>query len=114
MPRLPAATNGGKAHPDSWDTAELLKPPRPLGKHGKALWGSITAEYEVRDAGNIEQLASACAALDRAESCRAQIAADGVTITVNGQIKDHPLLKHELANRAFVARTIQRLGLETQ
>jgi hypothetical protein len=29
-------------------------------------------------------------------------------------MKEHPLLKHELAARAFVCRTLQRLGLDVE
>ena len=33
-------------------------PPRPLGKHGMALWRSIVTEYDVTDAAGIELLCS--------------------------------------------------------
>ena len=29
-------------------------------------------------------------------------------------IKDHPALKHELANRSFVSKTLVRLGLDVE
>jgi hypothetical protein len=63
------------------------------------------------DAGGIEMLAQACQALDRAEALREEIDQDGAVIRVRGTIRDHPALKHELANRAFVVRTLARLGL---
>jgi len=87
----------------------VVKPPRKLGEHGAALWKSITVEYHIDSAGVVEQLAQACQALDRAEACAAQIAKDGVMF----EDRDHPLIKHELAARAFVNRTLQRLGLES-
>ena len=60
-------------------------------------------------------LAQACAALDRSEECAAAIARDGVTMRLKaGLSKDHPLLKHELAARAFVVRTLGRLGLDVE
>jgi hypothetical protein len=31
-----------------------------------------------------------------------------------GGIKDHPALKHELANRSLVIRTLARLGLDVE
>lgn len=89
-------------------------PPRPLGIHGQALWEAIQAEYAVEDAGGLELLAQACAALDRAESCRAEIDRDGPVISGKGGLRDHPLLKHELGNRAFVTRAIARLGLDVE
>jgi hypothetical protein len=56
-------------------------------------------------------LALACQALDRAEALRREIERDGAVLRVRGTVKDHPALKHELANRAFVVRTLARLGL---
>lgn len=89
-------------------------PPRPLGEHGLALWTAIQSEYAVEDAGGMELLAQACAALDRAESCRAEIDRDGPVIDGKAGLRDHPLLKHELANRAFITRAIARLGLDVE
>jgi Phage terminase, small subunit len=68
-------------------------------------------EYDIQDAGGIEMLAQACQALDRAESLREEIDRDGEVIRVRGTIKDHPALRHELACRSFVVRTLSRLGL---
>jgi len=90
------------------------KPARPLGKHGAALWGAIMAEYEIGDAGGIEMLTAACQQLDRAESLREQIARDGEIVRTKGGLKEHPGLKHELAARAFVVRTLARLGLDVE
>jgi hypothetical protein len=87
------------------------KPPRKLGEHGGKLWRSVTSEYPVEDIGGIELLAQACAGLDRAESLAACIAEDGEVIYLRGSPKAHPAVKDELACRAFVVRTLQRLGL---
>ena len=90
-------------------------PPRPLGTHGMALWQRITDDFDISDAGAIELLTLACQALDRAESCREQIDATGEISTVNGQPgRAHPLLRDELANRAFVTKALERLGLTTE
>ena len=60
-------------------------------------------------------LASACQALDRAERCREAIDNEGEMIrTKAAGPRDHPLLKHELAARSFVVRTLQRLGLNME
>jgi len=90
------------------------KPPRPLGTAGLSLWQRINSEYQIADAGGVELLALGCEALDRAESLKARIEADGLVIVVNGAPRDHPALKHELSNRAFTARCIQRLGLDVE
>jgi hypothetical protein len=86
------------------------KPPRRLGEHGTALWGAIQAEYKVTDAGGIEMLAQACSAADRAEQLAAEIARSGVLFGVRA----NPLIKDELACRAFIVRTLHRLGLDVE
>jgi hypothetical protein len=96
--------------PDRPPTAGPL-PPRNLGVHGRSLWDRIQREYDVTDCGGIEMLALAAQALDRAESCREQIDRDGEMIRTKGGARENPLLKSELASRAFVVRTLARLGL---
>jgi hypothetical protein len=93
------------------EPASMPVPPRPLSKHGATLWESIHAEYRIDDSGGFETLAQACQALDRAEECAAIVARDGAVIDTERGPKEHPLLKMELANRAFVVRTLQKLGL---
>jgi hypothetical protein len=87
------------------------EPPRKLGDHGRNLWDRIMSEYGITDSGGIEMLAQACAGLDRAEALRAQIDADGEVIRSRGAVREHPAIKLELAARAFVVRTLGRLGL---
>ena len=91
------------------------QPPRPLGKHGSALWRHVQRDHRIDNVGGRELLAQACAALDRAEALREVIDKDGEMLcSPRGEIKDHPGLKHELASRAFVTRTLVRLGLTTE
>ena len=97
------ATDGGPA-----------APPRNLGQHGLNLWRTITSEYEIDDSGGREMLVQACVALDRAEECATEIERDGVTVRTKHGPKDHPALRHELANRAFVVRTLGKLGLTVE
>jgi hypothetical protein len=90
-------------------------PPRDLGQHGRELWDAIMREYGIADRGGIELLAQACAALDRAEGLAAAIARDGEVIySRTGVPKSHPAVKDELALRAFVVRTLERLGLNVE
>jgi hypothetical protein len=65
-----------KAQHRPFTAPDRAAPPRhsPLGA---GLWRSITSEYGVEDAGGIEMLLQDCTALDRAESLRSQIEADG-------------------------------------
>lgn len=90
------------------------KPARKLGEHGATLWRSIMSEYAIVDSGGLEMLTQACQAVDRAETYREQIDADGETLASKQGIKEHPLIRHELQARAFVVRTLQRLGLSVE
>jgi len=90
-------------------TLEVIQPPRALGTHGKALWDRTVADFDVSSSAAAELLCAACQALDRAEHCAEQIARDGLML--NG--RENPLIKHELASRAFSAKVVQRLGLDS-
>jgi hypothetical protein len=94
--------------------ALTTRPPRKLGDHGMSLWSMIMNEYNIDDRGSIEILVQLCLSLDRAEECAQQINEEGPTIMTKGGMKEHPLLKCELANRAFVCRSLQRLGLNLE
>ena len=91
-----------------------IEPPRSLGKHGRALWDSVQREYGITDRGGIELLCLACQALDGAEALTAAIARDGETYIHRGVPKAHPALRDELARRAFVSKTLERLGLNVE
>jgi len=85
------------------------KPPRTLGPHGLRLWNAVHGAYAIDDVGGLELLCLACQALDRAERCREAIDRDGEMVAApNGGLKSNPLLRDELANRAFIARTLDR------
>jgi hypothetical protein len=93
-----------------------LAPPRPLGQHGQALWSRVQAEYGLRDTGGLEILAQLCAALDLAESLRAAIERDGPVVygARGGAPRTHPAIKDELGCRAFITRSLERLGLNVE
>jgi hypothetical protein len=93
---------------------EGLPPPDGLGATGTALWRKITTLYAFDDPGSVETLFQACAAADRAEACREAIESDGVLIRTKAGVRDHPLIKHELAARAFTVRSLARLGLDLE
>jgi hypothetical protein len=78
------------------------------------VWNRVTAAYAIADVGGIELLCLACQAIDRAESCREAIDRDGEMVRGSaGAWRANPLLRDELANRAYVARTIDRLGINS-
>jgi hypothetical protein len=94
------------------DETTTIRPPRPLGQHGTALWNRVQSEYAIGDCGGVELLCLACQALDRAENLADAIVRDGATIySRTGVPKAHPAVKDELACRAFVVRTLEKLGI---
>ena len=92
----------------------VVTPPGQLGTAGMSLWGDITSAYEFNDRASYETLFQACAAADRAASLREAIDRDGEVIKNKAGLRDHPALKHEIANRSFVVRTLARLGLSLE
>jgi hypothetical protein len=94
---------------------QIPDPPRPLGIHGRQLWDRTQREYQIVDVGGAELLSQACAAEDTAESLAEAIARDGHVIhSRTGVPRTHPAVKDELACRAFVVRTLERLGLNVE
>src|SRR5262249_21640636 len=89
-------------------------PPPNLGPAGVTLWQSITAEYDISDAGGRALLEQCAFAYDRAERLRAEIDAAGEIIRGSRGPREHPGLRGELAARAFVVRTLQRLGINLE
>jgi hypothetical protein len=86
-------------------------PPANLGDAGIRFWESITAEYDISDAGGRALLEQCAFGYDRAERLRAQIDRDGEIIHGPNGPREHPGLKAELGARAFVARTLTKLGV---
>jgi hypothetical protein len=91
-----------------------ILPPRKLGEHGMMLWQQVRAEYRIDDRGGVELLAQACAACDRAEALAACVERDGETIRTKTGLRIHPAVREELACRAFICRTLERLGLNVE
>jgi hypothetical protein len=94
--------------------ASSPQPPRPLGPHGRSLWQRVMAEYAIADTGGVELLTLAAQALDRAEALSERIAQDGEVTYTKGGPKAHPAIRDETACRAFVVRTLQKLGLNVE
>src|SRR5262245_49270723 len=95
------------------DDGDVIPAPRKLGPHGNALWIAIQRHYAVDDAGGIELLLQCCEASDLAGRLQAEIDRDGPVLRQrSGVVRDHPGLKHLLAAKAFICRTLARLGLD--
>jgi hypothetical protein len=99
---------------DASTSPSIADPLHDLGEHGRALWALVTSQYRIEDAGGIELLRQACLASDRVAALRERINQDGEIIAVRGVPREHPGLKAELAGRAFVCRTLVRLGLNVE
>ena len=87
-------------------------PPANLDATGRALWDEVTTVFAWDDPGNYRVLEQCCFALQRAERCRAVIDEQGEMLMVRGHVRSHPLLRDELQNRAFVVRSLAKLGLD--
>ena len=86
--------------------SNALPPPADLGPAGRKLWQDITQDFTLETAAEVQQFYEACVMEDRAVQLRARIDAEGL---VTKTYRDHPCLKHELAARAFVVRTLANL-----
>jgi hypothetical protein len=78
------------------------------------LWKRVSKEYEFNDAGGVELLTLACLSLDRAEALREQIDEDGEVVYIKGVPRSHPAIRDEINCRAFIARSLSRLGLAVE
>jgi hypothetical protein len=92
-------------------TATLPKPPAKLGPTGAAFWRSLMAEYIIEDGASLILLEQAAFAYERAERLRVEIDATGEIIRGRNGPREHPGLRAELAARAFVVKTLAKLGL---
>src|SRR6185295_665105 len=92
----PAATAANPHEPP------VVPPARPLGPAGLQLWTAVQRAYDVSDEGGRAILSQACAALDRAEELAGAIARDGAIVQTRNGPREHPGLRAELSNRAFV------------
>src|SRR5262249_42269406 len=89
-------------------------PPLSLGKAGASQWRTIMSEYRIEDSGGRAVLVQICSATDNLHECDTAIARDGAMIKAKNGFREHPLCKQRLALRAFICRSVQRLGLNLE
>ena len=91
------------------------EPSRPLGQAGRTMWDYFTRAYDFNDVAGSEIMCTICEARDTISRLEAEIATDGDVIrTRGGHVKAHPAQRDLLANRAFIIRTLDRLGLNSE
>ena len=100
-----------KPSPLSLVNSAIPQPPRKLGEAGSALWASVQDTYRVEDVAGVELLYQACSAADRVEALGKRIVDDGEIVDGVHGPKPHPALTAELANRNFIIRVFDKLGL---
>jgi hypothetical protein len=88
-----------------------VSPPGDLGPNGKKLWGDITRDYALETSAEMQMLFEICVMADRAANLRKRIDKEGEVLKLSeaGLPRDHPCLKHELAARAFIVRSLANL-----
>jgi hypothetical protein len=96
------------------DHHQCAPPPKPLGPAGAALWGRISAEYLIDDEAARQLLWLACNTEDTRSQLSDAVARDGAVVTGRYGPRAHPALREELACRAFISKTIERLGLNLE
>jgi Phage terminase, small subunit len=112
--REPAMTRKSPSLTIVGPDATGISPPRKLGRHGAALWNRVQGEYAIQDIGGIEVLCQICQALDDVESLTEAVERDGRTIRSRTGIKANPALRDILQNRAFIVRSLSKLGITTE
>ena len=87
-------------------------PPSTLGPAGRDLWLMVHQQFLVDDAGSKALFLECCRAADRISEFSKLINRDGPLITNrHGDVRENPLLKHELLARNFLAQSLVRLGV---
>jgi hypothetical protein len=93
-------------------TSNPLAAPASLGKAGAELWRSINRDFIIEDSGGREMLLRICQTADTLASYDEQIERDGPMVRTASGPHEHPLLKHQLAARSFIVRSLHRLNLD--
>lgn len=102
------------ASPEAFvDDYIVPKPPPHLRRHGKKLWRTVCADWELEhDASDLEVLALAAEAADRAAQAREELRqAGGLTILDRfGTVKPHPAVEIESKARAQAAALVEQIS----
>jgi hypothetical protein len=91
---------------------DRLAPPASLGEAGRTFWEDINRDYVIEESAGRQTVLRICQTVDTLVSYDEQIERDGPTIRTANGLKEHPLLKHQLAARSFIVRSLHRLNLD--
>ena len=89
------------------------RPPSHLRKHGKQLWRAVCADWEIEaDSDDLEVLALAASAADRAADAREELRKAGTLIWEDrlGNIRPRPEVDIEHKARAQAAALVEQVG----
>lgn len=89
--------------------------PKHLSKEARKIFKNLVQEYGITDCAGLRILRVALEAYDRAQSARATIEKDGMTVRDKfGQTKPHPLLPVERDSRAAFLHGLKHLNLDLE
>lgn len=87
--------------------------PSYLEKSGRSLWTRVLKVFDLTEPQDLERLAVACCAADRAAEAREAIAADGAIVEDRfGQPKPHPAVDIERHAWTAQLRALREMGLD--
>jgi hypothetical protein len=96
-------------------TLSRQEPPRPLNAEGRKVWSRFSASYDFADVAGSELLCQICEAVDLLTVLSASIEENGALIhTRAGGLKCNPAIREVTGLRAFITRSIHRLGLNNE
>ena len=91
------------------------RPPKGLGRAGKALFAALQSEYGVVDAGGVELLATAARCADLEHDAMQMARAEGLALTDRyGQRRPHPCLSVARDARAQKLMALRQLNLDVE
>ena len=95
-------------------TTDKPNAPADLGEPGSRFWGRVVEAYDL-EPHHLDVLEQCCRSLDRAEACRRQVDAEGLTVEDRfDQKKAHPLLAAERDARSAFRQLYRELGLDIE
>jgi hypothetical protein len=93
-------------------TAFSAEPPRSLGEAGRKFWNRMQAAYDFSDVAGQEMLLQMAQVSDTIGLLQAEVETNGAVLrSRTGGVKANPAVKDLLGCRAFLVRTMLRLGL---